>query len=76
MSIQTRLGNDDNKALENLKRILAIQEREFGVESEEVMETLKKMVFFLDRMGRRDEKPPFQRRISVLRNKFQYLVPS
>ncbi|XP_078429120.1 tetratricopeptide repeat (TPR)-like superfamily protein isoform X2 [Wolffia australiana] len=76
VSIQARLGKDDGEALENLKRVLAIQEAEFGVENEEVMETLKKMIFFLDRMGKRVEKAPIQRRLTALNNKFKYLVPS
>jgi hypothetical protein len=43
VSIQTGLGKDDGELLELLKRILSIQEREFGSESEEVIETLKKL---------------------------------
>ncbi|CAA6671520.1 unnamed protein product [Spirodela intermedia] len=64
VSIQTRLGKEEGKAVENLKRVLAIQEAEFGHESEEVMETLKKV------------KAPLQRRLALLRNKYKYLVPS
>lgn len=69
MSIQTRVGKDDSILLELLKRVLRIQEKEFGYESEEVMITLKKIVFYLDKMGRKDEKFPLQKRLSLLRNK-------
>ena len=55
--------------MELLKRVLRIQEKEFGYESEEVMITLKKIVFYLDKMGRKDEKFSLQKRLSFLRNK-------
>lgn len=74
VSIQTRLGKDDSKLLKLLKRILNIQEKEFGYESEEVMVTLKKIVFYLDKLGRRDEKLPLQRRLSVLRRKYKQTI--
>ena len=51
VSIQTRLGNDDGELLELLKRIVSIEEREFGYESEEVMETLKKNCILLRQTG-------------------------
>ena len=51
VSIQTRLGKDDGELLELLKRIVSIQEREFGYESEEVMETLKKNCILLRQTG-------------------------
>lgn len=69
VSIQTRVGKDDSELLDLLKRVLIIQEKEFGYESEEVMITLKKIVFYLDKMGRKDEKFPLQKRLSLLRNK-------
>lgn len=74
MSIQTRVGKDDSNLLELLKRVLRIQEKEFGYESEEVMITLKKIVFYLDKMGRKDEKFPLQKRLSLLRNKHKELI--
>lgn len=74
VSIQTRLGEDDTKLLELLKRVLRIQEREFGSESEEVMLTLKKVVFYLDKLGRKDEKFPLQKRLSNLRMKYKQKV--
>lgn len=74
VSIQTRLGEDDEKLLTRLKRVLSIQEKEFGYESEEVMETLKKILFYLDRLGLKQEKFPVQRRLSVLRNKYKHRV--
>ena len=74
VSIQTRLGKDDSELLELLRRILNIQEREFGYESEEVLVTLKKIVYYLDKLGRRDEKLPLQRRLSVLRMKYKQMI--
>ena len=74
VSIQTRLGKNDSDLLKQLKRILKIQEKEFGYESEEVMITLKKIVFYLDKLGRRDEKLPMQRRLSVLRRKYKQMI--
>lgn len=71
VSIQTRLGEDDNKLLALLKRVLGIQEKEFGYESEEVMLTLKKILFYLDKLGKKQEKFPVQRRLSVLRDKYR-----
>ncbi|KAK9293216.1 hypothetical protein L1049_021205 [Liquidambar formosana] len=76
VSLQTRLGKNDNELLDLLKRVLRIQEKEFGNESEEVMVTLKKIVFYLDKMGRRDEKFPLQKRLSMLRNKYNQRVQS
>lgn len=74
VSIQTRLGEDDTKLLELLKRVLRIQEREFGSESEEVMLTLKKVVSYLDKLGRKEEKSPLQKRLSNLRMKYKQKV--
>ncbi|GAY57200.1 hypothetical protein CUMW_177590 [Citrus unshiu] len=74
VSIQTRLGEDDTKLLELLKRVLRIQEREFGSESEEVMLTLKKVVSYLDKLGRKEEKFPLQKRLSNLRMKYKQKV--
>ncbi|XP_028762406.1 protein KINESIN LIGHT CHAIN-RELATED 2 isoform X1 [Neltuma alba] len=74
VSIQTRLGKDDSELLKLLKRILKIQEKEFGHDSEGVMVTLKKIVYYLDRLGRRHEKFPIQRRLSVLRRKYKQMV--
>ncbi|KAG6650458.1 hypothetical protein I3843_06G040300 [Carya illinoinensis] len=70
-SIQTRLGRDYGELLELLKRLLSIQEREFGHESEEVMETLKKTLYYLDKLGRKNEKFPLQKRLSMLRMKYK-----
>uniref|UniRef100_A0A803MUN9 Nephrocystin-3 n=1 Tax=Chenopodium quinoa TaxID=63459 RepID=A0A803MUN9_CHEQI len=74
VSIQTRLGEDDDELLELLKRVLRIQEKEFGYESEEVMITLKKVLFYLDKLGKKQEKFPVQRRLSVLRDKYKHRV--
>ncbi|KAL5736927.1 hypothetical protein ACOSQ2_031715 [Xanthoceras sorbifolium] len=74
VSIQTRLGKEDAELLELLKRVLSIQEKEIGNESEEVMVTLKKVVFYLDKLGIKDEKFPFQKRLSILKNKFKQKV--
>ncbi|XP_072985524.1 uncharacterized protein [Typha latifolia] len=75
VSIQARLEKDDRDILDKLKRILSIQEKETGYESEEVMITLKKIVFYLDKMGMKDEKLPLQRRLSILRTKFKQKIP-
>ncbi|XP_020088876.1 nephrocystin-3 isoform X1 [Ananas comosus] len=75
VSVQARLGKNDGDILCNLKRILSIQERELGYESEEVMLTLKKIVFYLDKMGKKDEKLPIQRRLSMLKTRYKQNVP-
>ncbi|TXG48592.1 hypothetical protein EZV62_024467 [Acer yangbiense] len=74
VSIQTGSGKEDAKLLELLKRVLSIQEREFGNESEQVILTLKKVVFYLDKLGRKDEKFSLQKRLSILKNKFKQKV--
>ncbi|GAB4826199.1 hypothetical protein Ancab_009064 [Ancistrocladus abbreviatus] len=71
VSIQSRLGEDDEKLLDLLNRVLRIQEKEFGDESEEVMITLKKIVFYLNKLWRRDDKLHVQRRLSALRTKYK-----
>ncbi|KAF2317349.1 hypothetical protein GH714_020558 [Hevea brasiliensis] len=73
ISIQTRLKRADAELLELLKRVLNIQEKE-SHESEEVMQTLKKIVFYLDKLGRKDEKFSIQKRLSVLRMKYKQTV--
>lgn len=65
ISIQTRLRRGDAELLELLERVLKIQEKENPV-SEEVMQTLKKIVYYLDKLGRKDEKFSIQKRLSVL----------
>ncbi|XAR52195.1 hypothetical protein NMG60_11020132 [Bertholletia excelsa] len=74
VSIQSKLEKDDAELLENLKRVLAIQEKAFGYESEEVMQTLKKVLFYLDKMGLKNEKFPLQRRLSILRTKYKHMI--
>ncbi|KAL0910319.1 hypothetical protein M5K25_021289 [Dendrobium thyrsiflorum] len=75
VSIQTRLERDDNDILAKLRRVLSIQERELGHESEESVTTLKKVVFYLDKMGLKDEKLPLQRRLHLLKTKFKHRIP-
>ncbi|KAJ6839409.1 nephrocystin-3 isoform X1 [Iris pallida] len=75
VSIQARLGKDDGDILAKLKRILRIQEREFGYESEDTVITLKKVVFYLDKMGKKDEKMPLDRRLRLLRTKYKERFP-
>ncbi|XP_062120075.1 uncharacterized protein LOC133834472 [Humulus lupulus] len=75
VSIQNRLIKDDGVLLEKLKRVLRIQEKELGFESEEVLETLKKIVYYLDKLGRKDEKLSLQKRLSMLRKKFKQRIP-
>lgn len=74
VSIQTRLEKEDKVLLEQLKRILSIQEKEFGFESEEVLITLKKVAFYLDKLGRRNEKFSVQKRLSNLKMKFKQQI--
>ncbi|XP_024029789.1 LOW QUALITY PROTEIN: uncharacterized protein LOC112094053 [Morus notabilis] len=74
VSIQARLKTDNEMLLEHLKWMLRIQEKEFGCESEEVLETLKKMAFYLDKLGRKPEKLSLQKRLSVLRMKFKQRI--
>ncbi|XP_059435205.1 uncharacterized protein LOC132168133 isoform X1 [Corylus avellana] len=74
VSIQSGLGKDDGELLEVLKRIRSIQEKEFGHESEEVIETLKKIVYYLDKLGRKNEKLPLQKKLSVLRMKYKQRI--
>ena len=69
VSIQTKLEKDDTELLEHLKRVLAIQEKKIGHESEEVMLTIKKLIFFM-----REEKFPLWRRLSMLRTKNENMV--
>ncbi|RYR41588.1 hypothetical protein Ahy_A08g037994 [Arachis hypogaea] len=74
VSIQTQVGKDESELVVLLRRILGIQEREFGYESEEVLVTVKKIVFLLDKLGRRDEMLPLQRRLSLLRKKYKQMI--
>ncbi|GLT48255.1 hypothetical protein SLA2020_218900 [Shorea laevis] len=74
VSIQGRRGKHSAELLELLRRVLKIQEKEFGYESKEVMVTLKKVVFYLNKLGRKDEKFPLQRRLSTLRKKYKHIV--
>ncbi|KAK9145655.1 hypothetical protein Sjap_005558 [Stephania japonica] len=74
VSIQTRLNKDDGETLALLKRVLSIQQRELGEESEEVMLTMKKVLFYLNKMGRRDEKLLLERKLSLLRRKYKLKV--
>ncbi|XP_043720369.1 uncharacterized protein LOC122667941 [Telopea speciosissima] len=76
VSIQSRLRKDDGEVLALLKRVLSIQEKELGHESEDVMVTLKKVVFYLDKLGKKDEILPLQRRLSMLRTKYKQYVQS
>lgn len=74
VSIQMRLGKEDCVLLDLLNRVLRIQEIEFGNESEEVMLTLKKVVFYLDKMGKNDGRLPLQRRLSKLRKIYKQMI--
>lgn len=73
ISIQTRLRRGDAELLELLERVLKIQEKE-NPGSEEVMQTLKKIVYYLDKIERKGEKFSMQRRLSVLRMKYKQMV--
>ncbi|KAA3454876.1 nephrocystin-3 isoform X2 [Gossypium australe] len=74
VSIQSRLGKGEAELLEQLERVLKIQEREFGSESEEVMVTLNKVVFYLDKLGKKDEKFALQKKLSRLQMKYKQSV--
>lgn len=74
VSIQNRLMKDNEMLLEHLKRVLRIQERDLGYESEEVLETLKKIVLYLDKLGKKAEKLSLQKRLSMLRMKFKQRI--
>ncbi|CAM9003626.1 unnamed protein product [Rhodiola kirilowii] len=75
VSIQTRLGKEGNQLVELLKRVLAIQEKQFGNESREVIGTLEKIIYHLEKIGDKSEKLPLQRRLSTLRKKHKGKVP-
>ncbi|KAM0939526.1 putative tetratricopeptide-like helical domain superfamily [Dioscorea sansibarensis] len=75
VSIQTRLGKDDSDMLRKLKRVLSIQEKELGFQSEETITTLKKVVFYLNKMGEKDELCPLQRRLRLLKTKINQKAP-
>ena len=73
VSIQTRLGRDENELLELLRRILNIQERiwtwdwgGFGY--------LKKIVYYLDKIWKKDEKLTLKIRLSVLSKKYKQTI--
>lgn len=74
VSIRSRLGKEDDEIVALLERVLEIQEKEFGYESEEVMVTLKKILFYLDKLGRKDEKFRLQKRLSVLKMKYKQMM--
>ncbi|GAA0152328.1 hypothetical protein LIER_37467 [Lithospermum erythrorhizon] len=74
VSIQTRLQKDDHQLLGQLKRLLKIQEKAFGHESEEVIGTLKKIVYYLGKIGKKDEIFPLRRRLTMLRKKSRDMV--
>ncbi|KAF3332613.1 Nephrocystin-3 [Carex littledalei] len=67
--IQAKLERDEGEILEKLKRVLPIHERLRGIESEEVMITLHKIVFYLNKAGKNDEKASYMMRLAVLRYK-------
>lgn len=75
VSIQARLEREDSDILAKLKRILSIQEREIGFDSEKSLSTLKKVLFYLDKMGLKHEKLPLQRRLHLLKTKFKQRIP-
>lgn len=71
MSIQVRLGRDDGEVLVLLKRVLMIQEKEFGPSAEELIVTLQKIVHMLDKLKMKDEKFKFRRRLALLRERYK-----
>ncbi|CAN8252738.1 unnamed protein product [Cochlearia groenlandica] len=71
VSIKARLGRDDGEILGLVKRVLMIQEKEFGSSAKELIVTLQKIVHFLDKLEMKDEKFKFRRRLSLLREKYK-----
>lgn len=71
VSIQVRLGRDDGEVLGLLKRVLMIQEKEFGSSAEELIITLQKIVHFLEKLEMKDEKFKFRRRLALLRERYK-----
>ncbi|KAF8110554.1 hypothetical protein N665_0082s0023 [Sinapis alba] len=71
VSIQVRLGREDGEVLGLLKRVLMIQEKEFGPSAEELVTTLQKMVHLLEKLGMKDEKFKFRRRLALLRERYK-----
>ncbi|KAJ0246281.1 hypothetical protein HA466_0178290 [Hirschfeldia incana] len=71
VSIQVRLGRDDGEVLSLLKRVLMIQEKEFGPSAEELIITLQKIVHMLDKLEMKDEKFKFRRRLALLRERYK-----
>ncbi|CAN7122412.1 unnamed protein product [Brassica rapa subsp. narinosa] len=71
VSIQVRLGRDDGEVLGLLKRVLMIQEKEFGSSAEELIITLQRIVHLLEKMEMKDEKFKFRRRLALLRERYK-----
>ncbi|XP_010445531.1 PREDICTED: nephrocystin-3-like [Camelina sativa] len=69
VSIQARLGRDEGELLELLKRVMMIQEKEFGPSAQELIVTLQKIVHFLDKLEMKDEKFKFRRRLALIRER-------
>lgn len=74
VSIESRLEREESVLVKRLKRVLRIQEKAFGRDSKEVLETLKKLVYYLDKTGKKDEKLPLQKRLSILINTYKDMV--
>lgn len=62
--IQAKLERDEGEILEKLKRVLPIHERLRGTESVKVMITLRKIVFYLNKTGKNDEKTSYMMRLA------------
>lgn len=71
VSIQARLGRDDGEVLGLLKRVLMIQEKEFGSSAEELVITLQKILHFLEKLEMKDDKFKFRRRLALLRERYK-----
>lgn len=71
VSIQARLGRDDGELLGMLKRVMMIQEKEFGPSAQELIVTLQKIVHFLDKLEMKDEKFKFRRRLALIRERYK-----
>jgi tetratricopeptide (TPR) repeat protein len=71
VSIQARLGRDDGEILGLLKRVMMIQEKEFGPSAQELIVTLQKIIHFLEKLEMKDDKFKFRRRLALLRERYK-----
>ncbi|EOA15122.1 hypothetical protein CARUB_v10028497mg [Capsella rubella] len=71
VSIQARLERDSGELLSLLKRVMMIQEKEFGPSAQELIVTLQKIIHFLDKLEMKDEKFKFRRRLALIKERYK-----